>query len=188
MEEADIEHDVVVRHAERLRNWLEWKRKSDSLRRGALVLHQQAVKDWEELKQYFGSGKTVDVGEAGIELGSQIAMMNGLALETLVKAISVRRKDPIGKNGKLAFGHHRTRDLLDELGIPITDDEEELLLRLENYVYWAGKYPSPSDARYLLPQPLKSGQTTYPAYTIFIRDEESFTALYSRLVGVLREG
>ena len=67
-----------------------------------------------------------------------------------------------------------------------TDDEEELLLRLENYVYWAGKYPSPSNARYLLPQPLKSGRTTYPAYTIFMRDAEAFTALYIRLVGVLR--
>lgn len=185
MDGEELERLITSRHSEIEKDWAEWNRKSASLRRSSEVLRQQAERDFEVLRPFFGSGQRVQTGEAGIDLSAPIMMLNGLALETLVKALAAARSgsSPLKMDGMGAS--HRTRAMLDTLGIQVSEMEEELILRLETYVQWAGKYPTPRDAREVLPKTLKSGRTTHPAYSMFRLDEEVFVALYSRLRDML---
>lgn len=188
MKQGDLEIALVSRHAAVIRDWREWERKSLSLRRAALLLHEQVSLDWGIMEPHLGSGKSVDLGEAGIDLSAPRTMLNGLAIESLVKAIWVRHRDPIDPAGRFLIGHHRTFDLISELSISLYEEEEDLLHRLESYVVWAGKYPTSRRASELLPKVLQSGQKSAPAYSIHRLDEETFLCLYDRLRAILHEG
>ena len=63
-------------------------------------------------------------------------MLAGMAFEVLLKGIARALDNP-------AKPTHRLAELVDHVGIAITDDERILLDAMSEHVYWAGRYTAP---------------------------------------------
>lgn len=75
-------------------------------------------------------------------------MLMGFAFENLAKAVLITRDHSIVGDAKLGKwptdrGGHGFAKLIRSILCQLSPDEENLLLRLEEYVVWAGRYPIP---------------------------------------------
>lgn len=75
-------------------------------------------------------------------------LLLGLSFENLLKGIVVAQRGSGGSGGKIEkdLTTHRIKDLLglvDLSAVSISDKEKSLLIDLEQYVVWAGRYPLP---------------------------------------------
>jgi hypothetical protein len=75
-------------------------------------------------------------------------LLMGLSFENLLKGIVAAQRGSAGSSGApdKDLTTHDTKKLvalIDQTAIPISMDDEALLLKLENYVVWAGRYPFP---------------------------------------------
>ena len=79
-------------------------------------------------------------------------MMMGFAFENLAKAIFITRDHSIVSNANLGTwpmsrGGHGFAKAIKSILSQLSPVDENLLLRLEEYVVWAGRYPIPKSAR-----------------------------------------
>lgn len=166
-----------------LRDWREWQSEAHSLRRAALILRTEAQRDWDNRKASRAKG-SFDPPPA---LEGAMTMLNGLAIENLVKALWVRglvqTNDPVDEKGRLIdkLKKHKIIPLLKDVNFTLSQEDEELLLRLECYVTWAGKYPMPEVYNRLEPQPRPDGFNIPCYYHNFINDEELISKFIERI-------
>jgi len=184
LDQDSLSGEMVDAHAALIRDWTEWERKASALRRAALVLHEQATRDWQSSRRSLAMEDSS--GFEDVNIAAPRTMLNGMAIEALAKALWVQRRDPFDGSHYL-IGHHRTLDILHDLEEFLYEEEEELLLRLESYVVWAGKYPTGMRPKDHLPKVLGSGLKVYPAYSSHNLDEDTFRILYDRLYRKLGE-
>ena len=166
-----------------LRDWRDWQSEAHSLRRAALILRQEAQRDWDNRKR-----SRVAIAEGTFDfppaLEGAMTMLNGLAIENLVKALWVQTNEPVNEKGRLIEHlkrHNNTICLLKEVNFTLSHEDEELLLRLENYVTWAGRYPMPGSYKRLAPQQLRDGTKIPLYYHTFNNDEERISKLIERI-------
>lgn len=75
----------------------------------------------------------------------------GQAFENLLKGIIIAHGKPAGFNGKIdeSFAKHRINNLLEKLDssqCTLSSEERAILVELQQYVEWAGRYPIPKSA------------------------------------------
>ncbi|NLX13578.1 MAG: hypothetical protein GXY44_07995 [Phycisphaerales bacterium] len=81
-------------------------------------------------------------------------MLIGLSFENLLKGLLVAMGRPAREKGYLSkdLREHRMRQLINKFKrseLQLTEQEIDMLVRLENYVIWQGRYPVPcSSNRY----------------------------------------
>jgi hypothetical protein len=130
--------------SETIRDWRTWQEKAHSLRRAAIIIRNEALRDWDNRKIH--GSKTVEPPA----LEGVITFLNGSTIENLVKALWVQKNDPVNKKGELDEKlQHKLKVLLMDVEFELLDGEIELLLRIENYVKWAGRYPMPRTPKLL---------------------------------------
>lgn len=82
-------------------------------------------------------------------MGGVFYMLHGLALENLLKGVLVLQKHaPVLIDGRLNryYARHKLAEYSDDIDaaeVTITPDERALLVKLEEYVCWIGRYPIP---------------------------------------------
>jgi len=92
---------------------------------------------------------TVDVRLEKMAYVRGYMLLMGCAFENLLKAIAAAKgKLSINPNLDLTnvSGHKGGHSLLSiaiDLGLALSDDEKDYLARLEEYVWWGGRYPVP---------------------------------------------
>lgn len=93
----------------------------------------------------------------------------------------VQTNDPVNDKGVLdrKIGH-KQKTLLKDVNFELSNEEEDLLLRLETFVMWAGRYPMPRTFEKLGPQLLSGGIKLPPFFTIFNADEAQISQLIDR--------
>ncbi len=82
---------------------------------------------------------------------STYMLIMGFAFENLLKAIAVSRRLITLNNSKLKFdsslpktkSQHSLSQYCKALKVELTSEETDYLKRIEEYVYWAGRYPLP---------------------------------------------
>jgi hypothetical protein len=126
-----------------------WICKAKEVRRAADFLWQQFLSEIQD----FSSGK--DLKD---ELfGSVALMLYGLVVEILLKAGLAAKGLAISSTGKFGKKSHNLQSLAQDLGLRLSNAENELLERLQNFVEWAGRYPIPLRKEGLYPRDLLDG-------------------------------
>ncbi|MBP0725946.1 hypothetical protein J5Y03_12265 [Bacillus sp. RG28] len=77
-------------------------------------------------------------------------LLSGFAIENLLKAIAIKGNPELyvdDENKKLTDLNHNLNKLVDKLNISVNSEEKEILEKLSEYVYWAGRYPTPINAK-----------------------------------------
>ncbi len=170
-------------HSQGLRDWGKWLSRAHSLRRAALVLRREAQRDWDvRKKNRVASAQTAVDAPPGLD--GVITMLNGLAVENMVKALWVQTNDPVkDKGGFVDRLSHNTIELLGDVNFQLSAEERDLLRRLETYVVWAGRYPMPKNHEKLQPQALcqVNGIKVPLYYSVFNDDERQVKNLIDRL-------
>jgi hypothetical protein len=74
-------------------------------------------------------------------------LLNGLAFENVIKGILIGRNSALAtteeiSRGILTRGGHGIADGARRI-LTLTDPESDLLKRMEEYLFWAGRYPLP---------------------------------------------
>lgn len=109
-------------------------------------------------------------------------LLAGLAIENLIKGLSIKKDSALIDNGKLdqSLGKHDLLALARKAGVRLTEEERSLVERLTEYVIWAGRYPIPkrSDS-YLLRGAGGSGSAPTVYWTR--NDPVLINRLYKRL-------
>lgn len=112
--------------------------------------------------------------------GAVILLLAGLAIENLAKGlwvlehpakVVVSRRLP----NELTGGHEKTVRLLDAVNAQLTPSERSLVLKLQTFVTWAGRYPT---SRTIEKRSSESFMTD---------DFEHFSARFDRLRTLLKE-
>ena len=85
-------------------------------------------------------------------------LLCGLALEVFVKGICVAKNPKVVKDNRFVGPrNHKLLDLFASAKIDLSDQERELVERLEHFVLWAGRYPIPLNLREYLPRTQPNG-------------------------------
>jgi hypothetical protein len=79
-------------------------------------------------------------------------LLIGLAFENVIKGILITQGNHAGKAGKLSktFRGHKLDELVANIDVHLLSlnvEEKILLVKLEQYVFWAGRYPIPLSAK-----------------------------------------
>ena len=109
---------------------------------------------------------------AGVE-----AMLLGMALECLLKGIYIRRhrvwEDPakehaLVKDGKYVgvkdAGDHELLQLATAAGVAVSQSEQSILIRLTDFIKYAGRYPVPLHVEKMKPVKILGGRTVARGY------------------------
>ncbi|MGO9620239.1 MAG: hypothetical protein ACLPT6_02390 [Desulfobaccales bacterium] len=173
-----------------LNDWREWQSEASSLRRAAQILRQEAQRNWDDKRR----SEAMDKGTYNFppDLVGVIALLNGLAIENLLKGLWVKTNNPVVVvNGNLIneLKTHKVITLIKDVNLKgvkftLSDEERDLMVRLEKYVKWAGRYPIPKHSQELDPQPLQDG-TKFPLCFRFNYDENLISSIIKRLETLL---
>lgn len=126
-----------------------------------------------ELRPIIESAATDRQPYHDLMLSHPFMMLNGFAIENLIKGILFGRKPEMASNGKLNCGSHNLKGLSSEAGISLTTSEIDLLERLTIFTVWAGRYPTA----------LKEENNTSPHFNT--TDLQEVDELYERLFQML---
>jgi hypothetical protein len=155
---------------------LAWRMASDSLRRAARTLLPVIENDEKVLCN--------QQSEDNIEppLSPVYMLLVGLAIENLVKGICVANAPNIIENDRLGRGMrtHSILDLLARAHVTVSQEDSELIERLEVFVNWAGRYPIPAKLGDSLPRTNSTGGFG-PLNYFSSRDPELLEYLMDRL-------
>ncbi len=155
---------------------LAWRSSADSLMRAARTLLPSIEADRRAAS---------DPAETSFEPPVTLAYMLlvGLAVENLAKAVHVARKQSAVDGDRLAnaLKTHSLLDLLQGVGLELNQDEAYLVERLEAFVTWAGRYPTPLKLDDYLPRSHASGGSG-PLTVFLSSDPERGEALVERLM------
>ena len=151
-----------------------WLMTAMSLRRAASIL-------WENVLQDSDIMCDLDSEECSPPISSIYMLLIGLAVENLSKGLCVLKEGAFNKKNEFRFTTHRLLDLLDRADVILSDEENDLVERLEQFIIWAGKYPGPLNYHDLLPRTLPNGGYA-PLNMIAIQgDHEVAIALLDKL-------
>ena len=109
--------------------------KAESLRSGALVLWHTYNDDTTPINPTllgFADGFSF-----GVSLPPIFYLLSGLSIEVLLKGICKAVEQPVNNI-------HRLVDLAKSVGIDVSDDDTIILRAMTEYIYWAGRYPTPT--------------------------------------------
>lgn len=182
MNDVEFAKGILKQFSGSLRDWREWQSEAHSLRRAALILRQEAKRDWDNIKR-----NRLAIAEGTFDsppaLEGAMTMLNGLAIENLVKGLWVQTNEPVDKKGGLIkkLKKHNIIPLLKEVHFTLSHEDQELLLRLESYVTWAGRYPMPKFYNRLAPQQLPNGTKRPLYYHNFNNDEKRISKFIERI-------
>lgn len=119
-------------------SFLPYWNKAESLRSGAVVIwHAYNGTDTSISPQSLGFGEGFSFH---VSLPPIFYFLTGLSIEVLLKAICRAHNKPPNDI-------HRLVDLSESAGIPLGDNDKIILRALTEYVYWAGRYPTPKNQK-----------------------------------------
>ena len=133
--EADELYKVVGSDPQR------WVEKSQGLLYCARVLIDQLASIW----QFPSHSRTLET----LGLFDSILLLLGFALENLIKGVYISNNPGIVNDGKLdrsEWKYEGGHGILKYAGklLKLEPDEVDLLVRLQEYIVWAGRYPIPT--------------------------------------------
>jgi hypothetical protein len=119
------------------------------------------------------------VREQKVAFVDSFMLLMGLSFENLIKGVHIAKTPRLSIENRMKIwkshrGGHGISTLI-KVVAPVSADEENLLTRLEEYAFWAGRYPIPVNTnqylRSIKPQNLRSFTTQDPALcdTLFER-------------------
>ncbi len=152
----ESEETVKRRLAKTLRNPDNWFRSARRLTFAMRQLEPSIIHFWKALANQ-GTSREKDFPIPDVECLSVYLMLAGLAMENLCKGHIVSHLRPEEKaildEGKLPprlDQQHRVIRLLSEIGIGLSAEENELLIRVQDSIHWLGRYPAPKSFKYLV--------------------------------------
>ncbi|MEW7989984.1 MAG: hypothetical protein AB2724_17030 [Candidatus Thiodiazotropha sp.] len=156
-EESRLANEEFARSQKRLATEMivAWYSSAISLERGASLLWDQLVKDWELTKDISDLPDQIEPSIAGTFM-----LLGGLAVENLLKANCIKLSGAWKENGQFSFQTHDFIALANRTGIEFSIQEGELLERLEHFVVFAGRYPAPTTHRKLTLKQMSDGSST----------------------------
>jgi len=123
-------------------------------------------------------------GLENLEMNSPANLLFGLSLESLIKALRIRRRLDKQEPGQSIFQGakgHKLSDLLKGTTVQLTRKEQDLLQRLEAFVLWAGRYPVPTRENSVFLQQLGSMSPEIPPLPIRPGEKQIFDGLFEKL-------
>ena len=92
-------------------------------------------------------------------------LLAAFTLEDLLKGNLVETaKGALNKSGRFRYDRHDLLDLAGKANIALSEQETDLVERLDVYLKWAGRYPIPLVYDDLLPRTLPSGGFSVQTY------------------------
>jgi hypothetical protein len=173
-----------------------WLYSALALKKSADVLYTELVKEFRASEEMFAKFDEADEKQIPFEMPEQALvhvshrgsymLLAGLSIENLIKAVAVGTdslKYIADDKKKLK---HSTIELFKELNISLSEEEEKFLRLLEENVVWAGRYPTPIQARFLFKdQDIKDRQS--PSRFNINVEPKQFNELFDKLTGILSE-
>jgi ribosomal protein S10 len=119
-------------------------------------------------------------------------MLDGMAIECLLKALWVKRGHKLAKDGAYVrvpqAGPHDLVQLAGVLQLPLSHLEKDVLRRLSHFIEYRGRYPVPKDAEKLQLTRTPRGGRSSATHWNTPSDQRLFDAVVSRLDRLLDEG
>lgn len=162
-----------------------WVHSAQSLFLAASLLHEKVEEFGNILQGKIECDEENRLSHPGLYVHQTFMLLIGLALENVIKGLCVKKEGAFDKNKKFKFTSHRLLDLIKKTGISISKQENDLLERLEVFIYWAGKYPSPLNYKDLLPRTSSNGKGWSPLTIMLGSDYDVASGLYERLASEL---
>jgi hypothetical protein len=118
-------------------------------------------------------------------------MLDGMAIECLLKAVWVKRGNKLAKDGKYlevpGAGAHDLVQLAGAIKLTLSNLEKDTLRRLSHFIEYGGRYPLPKEAEKLqltrAPAGGRAAATTWSTPTDYVH----FEAVVRRLDQLLDE-
>lgn len=118
-------------------------------------------------------------------------MLNGMAIECLLKALWVKRGHMLAKDGRYVpvpdAGPHDLVQLAGVLQLALSGLEKDVLRRLSHFIEYGGRYPVPTDADKLRLTRTPRGGRAEATHWNTPSDQRHFDAVVSRLNLLLDE-
>lgn len=156
---------------------LQWLNSAQRLRHAGELLFNAYLRDSRK-----SPSDDPPEGLDNLDMDGPAALLFGLSIENLVKAIRLRKRLDQQPDGEIKFpgNGHQMKKLLDGIQFRPTPDEADLVQRLEQFVIWSGKYPVPkSESAVFLQQNGKSSEL--PPLAIAPWEKEIFDQLFDKL-------
>lgn len=84
-------------------------------------------------------------------------MLAGFAMENLLKGRLIALQGAAAQSGPFKYKGHDLRQLAADAGYLLSDDENRLLERLEQFAVWTGRYPIPMNPEDMRPRQRPGG-------------------------------
>ena len=145
-------------------SWVEWSRRLKNV--SEIVWNELSPSLTKLPKQNI----TIEDFRA-IELMPVFMMLAGLSIELIAKARCIKKGD------QRKLSSHRISYYIENK--ILTEQEKDLIKRLEVFIKWAGRYPIPLKAEDLVPIKIRSKGGAFPTFSI--SDKEIINKLYTKL-------
>jgi hypothetical protein len=161
-----------------------WLGTAKKLRRSADIVFDAYAADLEKLHQGVSTEGLQNLHN--LELAGCAMMLYGLGIENLAKGlIVVRGGSAAVNNGKLREWpgpSHSLKTLLNNTGVQLSEQEQDLVTRLTAFVLWAGRYPIPKLAKNMfIPQRNINSPDGWPPLPFSNKEREIYGGLFGRL-------
>ena len=156
-----------------------WISQALRLKRAGDLLFEASAADLER----FSHGEKPSTLK-NLEMVMPATLLYGMALENALKGRLVHQQPNRIVNGKLRAwpgGSHNLNVLADAARVTLSQEEEDLLRRLTQFVLWAGRYPTPRRAEDMRLEQLVMPGGFLPM-PIDKRERPLYDSLFSRLV------
>src|SRR5665811_997386 len=152
-----------------------WLRSAETRRRAARILKGEL----DEVLARWNSG---DAEDEEVFIWEDYLLLAAFAIENVLKGILVGERPDVVKGGTFKWpgGAHDLRRLATETGVPLTDEETELLDRMTEVIAWGGRYPTPFKEQ-RLERFSELGGRKRRAKTYATTDEHVFEGLFEKL-------
>ncbi len=157
-----------------------WEWSSSALFRAADIL-------WKMFEEDVKNRIDLKVGDKlEPEIGPVAMMLYGLSIENLLKSVLIKKGGAFNENGKFKYASHLLLNLMEKANIEITEEENFLLERLEQYIIWCGKYPAPLKVEGVLNRKFANGGSA-PLTMIQLSDRQLIHILFSKIEQFLEQ-
>lgn len=114
-------------------------------------------------------------------------MLAGFAIENLLKGQLVARQAASERAGRFKFNSHDLRQLAQDAGYNVTDDENRLLERVQQFAVWTGRYPIPMEPDDMRPRATPDGGFAPRTFHQLGEDWPAIRELVARFAADLRK-
>jgi len=155
-----------------------WILTADELLRAFELLAHQMEEDLRRLRE--------DQARSFPKIYGPMLMLGALAIENLLKALRIPHVNPLfDKRGAFILDTHDVLQLAEDAGMSLSEDEQMLLERLEQFLTWAGRYPIPLFSEALRPRTLPNNSAAPRTYCSMPGDFLAITAFAARVKELL---